>query len=100
MARQEGTHIQGWEVAHYLLAMVSKSPSRLQVGLMGLVEREWLVCLATVEPDEVEYTDYVTCARNLLPSLRLQVNERTHTHTPHTHTHTHTHTHRLLWVNH
>ena len=45
----------------------------LQVGLVGLVEREWLVTLATVEPEEVEYTDFVVAAKMLLPQLKQEV---------------------------
>lgn len=48
----------------------------LQVGLVGLVEREWLVTLATVEPDDVEYIDFVTAANTLLPQLKEEVRER------------------------
>jgi hypothetical protein len=29
---------------------------------MGLVEREWLVTLPTVNMEDVQYTDYVTSA--------------------------------------
>ena len=39
---------------------------------MGLVEQEWLVTLATLEPEDVEFTDYVECARQLLPDLQVQ----------------------------
>ena len=40
---------------------------------MGLVEREWLVTLATVEPEDVEYIDFVTAAKALLPQLKEEV---------------------------
>ena len=43
------------------------------MGLVGLVEREWLVTLATVEPEEVEYTDFVVAAKMLLPQLKQEV---------------------------
>ena len=36
---------------------------------MGLVEWEWLVTLATLEPDDVIYTDFVDVARELVPEL-------------------------------
>lgn len=42
---------------------------------MGLVEREWLVTLATVEPEDVEYIDFVTAAKALLPQLKEEVRE-------------------------
>ena len=44
-----------------------------QIGLIGLVEWEWLVTLATIEPEDLEYTDFVDCARQLLPALQDQV---------------------------
>ena len=31
----------------------------VKVGVMGLVEREWLETLATVEMEQVEYEDFV-----------------------------------------
>ena len=43
------------------------------MGLVGLVEREWLVTLATVEPEDVEYIDFVTAAKALLPQLKEEV---------------------------
>lgn len=30
-----------------------------KIGLMGLIEEEWLLTLATLERDEVWYEDYV-----------------------------------------
>ena len=44
-----------------------------QVGVIGLVESEWLVTLATIEPDDVIYTDYVEAARELVPELQSEV---------------------------
>jgi 5'-nucleotidase len=41
-----------------------------KIGFIGLVEKEWLVTLATIELEELEFTDYVECARQLLPSLQ------------------------------
>lgn len=41
-----------------------------QIGLIGLVEEEWLVTLATIEPEDLEFIDYVDCARELLPALQ------------------------------
>ena len=37
------------------------------------MEKEWLETLATIELEELEFTDYVECARQLLPSLQDQV---------------------------
>ncbi|CAK9114400.1 unnamed protein product, partial [Durusdinium trenchii] len=43
-----------------------------KVGLIGLVEKEWLVTLATINPSEVEYEDFVPCARRLAKQLKEQ----------------------------
>lgn len=34
------------------------------------MEWEWLVTLATIEPDEVDYMDYVECAQRIVPMLK------------------------------
>eukprot|EP00971_Amphidinium_carterae_P305192 6064500-Amphidinium_carterae.3 len=34
-----------------------------KLGVMGLVEKEWLVTLATIDPSEVDYEDFCPCAR-------------------------------------
>ena len=41
----------------------------LQIGVMGLVEWEWIVTLATLEPKDVDYTDFVTTAKRLVKRL-------------------------------
>ena len=45
----------------------------VQIGLMGLVEWEWIVTLATLEPTDVDYTDFVTTARRLVTKLQDEV---------------------------
>ena len=40
---------------------------------MGLVEWEWLVTLAILEPDDVIYMDFVDVARELVPELQHEV---------------------------
>lgn len=45
----------------------------LQVGLIGLVEREWLVTLATISIDEVDYIDFIIEGRRLCSQLRQEV---------------------------
>lgn len=40
---------------------------------MGLVEREWLETLATINVDQVTFTDYVDKGRELASQLRSQV---------------------------
>ena len=36
------------------------------------VEKEWLVTLATINPSEVDYEDFVPCARRLARQLKEQ----------------------------
>eukprot|EP01062_Namystynia_karyoxenos_P018931 TRINITY_DN17074_c0_g1_i1.p1 TRINITY_DN17074_c0_g1~~TRINITY_DN17074_c0_g1_i1.p1 ORF type:complete len:634 (+),score=185.96 TRINITY_DN17074_c0_g1_i1:84-1904(+) len=43
-----------------------------RIGLLGLVEREWMATLATVQEDDVDYEDFCDCARRLVPTLRQQ----------------------------
>mmetsp|Transcript_54477 Transcript_54477/g.129851 ORF Transcript_54477/g.129851 Transcript_54477/m.129851 type:complete len:585 (+) Transcript_54477:108-1862(+) len=43
-----------------------------KIGVMGLVEQEWLVTLATIEPGDVEYEDFCACGRRLAKELREQ----------------------------
>jgi len=41
-----------------------------KIGLIGLVEREWLDTLATINPEEVDFTDYVDAASMLATELK------------------------------
>uniref|UniRef100_A0A7S4PX53 Adenylate kinase n=1 Tax=Alexandrium monilatum TaxID=311494 RepID=A0A7S4PX53_9DINO len=41
-----------------------------KIGLMGLVEREWLVTLHTIEPEDVVFEDFCQCGRRLARQLR------------------------------
>lgn len=41
-----------------------------KVGLIGLVEREWLVTLATLDPSEVDFEDFCPCGRRLAKQLK------------------------------
>lgn len=41
-----------------------------QIGLIGLVEEEWLATLATIDPEDVEYKDFVTEGRRLARFLK------------------------------
>ena len=45
----------------------------VQVGLIGVVEWEWLATLPTLEPDDLSYTDYVEVAKELVPKLQDEV---------------------------
>eukprot|EP00795_Rhopilema_esculentum_P001141 gene1141-15487_t len=41
-----------------------------KVGIIGLIEEEWLVTLASVDPRDVTYEDFVECGRRLADTLR------------------------------
>ncbi|EFX89030.1 hypothetical protein DAPPUDRAFT_304700 [Daphnia pulex] len=41
-----------------------------RIGLVGLVEKEWLDTLSAVDPEHVTYTDYVECGRLLARNLK------------------------------
>lgn len=43
-----------------------------KVGLIGLIEEEWIATLATLDPEDLEYLDFVTEGRRLAKSLREQ----------------------------
>lgn len=41
-----------------------------KIGIIGVVEQEWLVTLATIDPEDVEYIDFVECSRDLVKELK------------------------------
>eukprot|EP00927_Polykrikos_kofoidii_P027180 TRINITY_DN24012_c0_g1_i1.p1 TRINITY_DN24012_c0_g1~~TRINITY_DN24012_c0_g1_i1.p1 ORF type:complete len:1405 (-),score=295.46 TRINITY_DN24012_c0_g1_i1:80-4009(-) len=41
-----------------------------KLGLMGLVEKEWLVTLHTLDQDDVDFEDFCSCGRRLARGLR------------------------------
>ncbi len=43
-----------------------------RIGLMGLIEHEWLTTLNTVAEDQVVYVDFVTRGRELAMQLHEQ----------------------------
>jgi len=43
-----------------------------KVGIIGLIEEEWIATLATLDPEDVEYLDYVTEGRRLAQDLKEQ----------------------------
>jgi len=45
----------------------------VQIGLIGLVEEEWIVTLSCVDPDDVLYLDLVEEGRRLAQELKQQV---------------------------
>ena len=44
----------------------------VKIGVMGLVEEEWLKTLATLEPDDIIYIDFVECAQKCCTELKAQ----------------------------
>lgn len=45
-----------------------------KVGLIGLVEKEWLDTLSTINPEEVTYTDFVDAGTMLARELKKNKN--------------------------
>ena len=45
----------------------------VEIGLVGLVEEEWIVTLSAVDPDDVRYLDLVEEGRRLAQGLKQQV---------------------------
>jgi 5'-nucleotidase len=41
-----------------------------RLAFIGLVEMEWMTTLSTVEESDIEFEDFVACARRLAPMLR------------------------------
>lgn len=41
-----------------------------QIGLLGLVEHEWLDTLSTINPEEVTFLDYVEAGKKLAAQLK------------------------------
>ena len=41
-----------------------------KIGIIGLVEREWLDTLANIDTEEIDYTDYVDAASMLATELK------------------------------
>lgn len=41
---------------------------------IGLIEREWLATLATIDEEDTVYEDFVVCARRLAAELRATEN--------------------------
>jgi len=44
----------------------------VKLGFIGLVEEEWIETLSTIDPEDVEYTDYVTEGLRLAKELRAE----------------------------
>lgn len=63
---ETGRPLGGGKISHYIFH------NRMSIGLIGLVEREWLETLATVDPTEVTYIDYVEAGNKLAAELRFE----------------------------
>ena len=48
----------------------------LQIGLVGLVEEAWIDTLATVDPEEITFVDFVEEGRLLARQLKDQVKQQ------------------------
>lgn len=44
-----------------------------QIGLVGLVEKEWLDTLATINPEEVTFLDFIEAGQKLASQLKQEV---------------------------
>jgi len=45
----------------------------MQIGLIGLVEEEWIVTLTTIDPGDVRCLDFIEEGRRLAQELKQQV---------------------------
>lgn len=50
--------------------VITDSASGLRIGLLGLIEREWLSVMYVLSEDTVEYVDFVEAAKELSAHLR------------------------------
>lgn len=64
-----GTEVEITSISFHELQFSSSNISQI-----GLVEQEWLATLATINADEVTFTDYVDKGRELATSLKNEVN--------------------------
>lgn len=62
--KETGRPLGGGKITHTLLH------NEMKIGLVGLVEREWLETLPTIDPNEVTYIDYVDAGTKLVTQLR------------------------------
>lgn len=46
--------------------------NQIKIGIVGLVEQEWLTTLATLDPEQLEYLDFVQCGQDIAKELRNQ----------------------------
>jgi len=61
---ETGRPLGGGKISHFIFH------NNTSIGLIGLVEREWLETLPTIDPKEVTYIDYVEAGNKLAEELR------------------------------
>ncbi|XP_065369578.1 protein 5NUC isoform X1 [Calliphora vicina] len=61
---ETGRPLGGGKISHFIFH------NQISIGLIGLVEREWLETLPTIDPKEVTYIDYVEAGNKLSTELR------------------------------
>lgn len=52
--------------------------TQLQLGIIGLVEEEWIATLSTVDSDDITFLDFVDEGRRLACDLKEQVSHWAH----------------------
>ena len=58
----------------FLVVLLFIANDVFQIGLIGLVEEEWIDTLATLDPDDVIFLDYVEEGVRIARELKEQVN--------------------------
>ena len=43
-----------------------------KIGIMGLVEEEWLTTLSTIDPDDTDYEDFVSVGKRLANKFKTE----------------------------
>ena len=60
---ETGRPLGGGKITHFILH------NNIRVGLIGLVEKEWLETLATIDTKEVTFIDYAKAGNKLADEL-------------------------------
>lgn len=64
---ETGRPLGGGKITHIM------HHNEVKVGLIGLVEKEWLDTLPTIDPNEVTYIDFIKAGNQLADELHNQV---------------------------
>lgn len=65
---ETGRPLGGGKITHILYHKQS-----VTIGLIGLVEKEWLDTIATIDPQEITFIDFVKAGNQLAEELRNEV---------------------------